>query len=236
MNYRFIKGAFVSKKTFIFFILILPFVLPACNENSFNLKIRFDQVHGLKSGDRLLFGQNHIGTVDRVVYSDQGRFLVDVSIFKDFDDMATEHARFFIISDPQDKKNKAVELIHIREGGVLLQNNATVEGFTETAVLLQQVAEAIENGRKTFETQIEQFTKDMKDIPESEEFKNLESEFKRLAEEMKRSGQAARDKINKEVLPQLREELENLRKRLRELGREEEMKPLEVEMENIQKI
>ena len=220
----------------ILILLILPFVFLACKENSLNLKIRFNQVQGLKQGNRVIFGQNHIGTVKSLFYSDEGFFIADIAIKKDFTDAATEYSRFSIITDPQNQENKAVEMIQIRCGGTLLKNNATLQGSTETSILFQKLFGGIENGLKDLEKQFEQFSKDLKSIPETEEFKKLENELKRLAEEMKRSGQAVRQKIKEELLPQLKKEMEKLRKRLHEFGREDEMKPLEIEMEKIQKI
>jgi hypothetical protein len=129
----------------ILVLLILPFVLLACKENSLNLKIRFHQVQGLKQGNRVIFGQNHIGTVKNLLYSNEEFFIVDIAIKKDFADHATEHSRFFIITDPQHKENKAVEMIQIRDGGTLLKNNATIEGSTETSVFFYQLFGGIEN-------------------------------------------------------------------------------------------
>lgn len=219
----------------ILILLILPLILLACKENPLNLKIRFHQVQGLKNGDRVIFQQNQIGTVKSLFYSDEGFFTVDIVIKKDFTNAATEHSRFFIITDSQSKNNKAIKMIQIRKGGKPLQNNATLEGSTETSVLLNQLFGGIENGLEDLEKQFERFSKDLKNIQESEEFKKLEKELKRLAEELKRSGEAVRQKIQKELLPQLKEKMEKLRKRLHELGREDEMKPLEIEMEKIQK-
>ncbi|MGD2150695.1 MAG: MlaD family protein [Desulfobacterales bacterium] len=220
----------------ILILLILPFVFWACKENFLNLKIRFNQVQGLKHGNRVIFEQNHIGTVKRLFYSDDGYFIVDIAIKKEFVHTATEYSRFSIITDPQNQEKKAVEMIQIQSGGKVLHNNAAVEGSTETSILFQKLFGGIENGLKDLEKQFEQFSKDLKSIPETEEFKNLEDELKRLAEEMKRSGQSVRKKIKEEFLPQLKKEMEKLRKRLHEFGREDEMKPLEVELEKIQKI
>ena len=220
----------------ILFLMILSFVFLACKANSLNLKIRFNQVQGLKQGNRVIFEQNHIGTVKRLYYSDEGFFIVDIAIKKDFSGNATEYSRFSIITDPQNQESKAVEMIQVRSGGTLLENNTTVEGSTETSVFFQKIFGKIENGLKDLEKQFEQFSKDLKSIPETEEFKKLEDELKRLAEEMKRSGQAAREKVKEELLPQLKKEIEKLRKRLHEFGREDEMKSLEIEVEKIQKI
>ena len=108
--------------------------------------------------------------------------------------------------------------------------------FHRISVFFYQIFGGIENGLKDFEKQFEQFSKDLKSIPESQEFKKLENELQRLLEEMKRSGQSMQQKIKEELLPKLKEEMEELRKRLRELGREDEMKPLEIKMEKIQNI
>ena len=220
----------------ILVFLILPFVLLGCEENFLNLKIRFHQVQGLKQGNRVIFGQNHIGTVKNLFQSDEDFFIVHIAIKKGFADHATEYSRFFIITDPQYKENKAVEMILIRKDGKQLQNNATVEGSTESSVFFYQMFGGIEKGLKDFEKQFEQFSKDLKSIPESQEFKNLEKELQRLLEEMKQSGQSVQQKIKEEILPKLKEEMEELRKRLNELGREDEMKPLEIQMEKIQNI
>ena len=224
------------KKMFCSFILILPFIFSACSENNLEFKIRFDKVQGLKKGNRVVFEQNHIGDVNRVVYTDQGDFLVDVSIFHDFVASATEHSRFTIISDPRDQENKAIEMIHVREGGSLLNNNSTVEGTTQTAILFHKIFEGIEKGLRTFDEQVEQFSEDFKDIPESDEFKKLENEYNRLTEGLKQAGQAARKKIETELLPQLRKEMEMLRRELDKLNREESTKSQRETTNHTQKI
>jgi paraquat-inducible protein B len=217
-------------------LIILPFVFWACQEKSLNLKVRFNEVQGLKQGNRVIFKQSPIGTVKCLRYSDEGFFLVDIAIKKDFSDAVTEYSRFSIITDPQNPENKAVDMIQVRSGGKGLKNDTTVEGSTETSIFFQKLLGDIENGLKDLEKQFEQFSKDLKSIPETEEFKKLEDEFKHLSEEMKRSGESVRQKIKEEFLPQLRNEMEKLRKKLHEFGREDEMKPLETQMEKIQKI
>ena len=214
----------MKKKMLLLFVMVWPFFLSACGDNNLELKIRFDKVQGLKKGNRVMFEETHIGDVNRVVYTDQGDFLVDVSIVHDFVASATEYSRFTIISDPSKKEDKAIEMIHVREGGGLLKNKATVEGTTQSAILFQQIFEGIERGVRAFEDQVEQFSSDFKGIPESDEFKKLEDEFNRLTEGLKQSGQAARKKIETELLPQLRKEMETLRKQLDEFNRDENRK------------
>ena len=217
-------------------LLMLPLIFLACTESGLNLKIRYDQVQGLKQGDRVMFEENHIGMVEGVNYSDEGFYLVEIKIKKDFAKAATEHSRFFIITDSQDKSHKAVEMIQTRKGGALLQDNIIVNGSTRSSALFDQLIKGFERGFEDFEKQFEQFSEDLSEIPESEEFKRLENELKYLYEEMKRSGKEMQEKIQKELLPRLKEELEKLRERLQKDGREEELKPLEIELEKIKKI
>ena len=217
-------------------LLLLPLVFWGCQESGLKLKIRYDQNDGLKQGDRVIFEQNHIGMVTGVNYSDEGFFLVEIVIQKEFTNAATEHSRFFIIIDPTDKSHKAVEMIEIRKGGALLRNNVILDGSTRSSALFDQMIIGFEKGLEDFKKQFEQFTEDLSKIPESEEFKRLEDELKSLYDEMKRSGKEVREKIQKELLPLLEQELEKLKERLQKDGREEELKPLEIEMEKIREI
>lgn len=217
-------------------LLLLPLIFWGCQESGLKLKIRYDQNDGLKQGDRVIFEQNHIGMVTGVNYSDEGFFLVELVIQKQFTNAVTEHSRFFIIIDPTDKSHKAVEMIKIHEGGVPLQNNVILNGSTRSSALFDQMIIGFEKGLEDFKEQFEQFKEDLGKIPESEEFKRLEDELKYLYDEMKRSGKEVREKIQKELLPLLEQELEKLRERLQKDGREEELKPLEIEMEKIKEI
>jgi hypothetical protein len=220
----------------IIILLILFVALFACKENLLNVKIKFDQIYGLQKGDRVIFQQNHIGNVTEVFYSKEGYYTVGIVINKDFVDAATEHSRFFIISDPRDTDKMAVEITQARKDGSPLKNNSVVEGSSKTSAFVDQILNELLDGFGGLKKQFEHFSEELQSIPESEEFKNLEEELKRLGEEMGRSGEAVREKIQKEVLPQLKEELEELRERLRQFGREDELEPIEIEMRKMTEI
>ena len=220
-------------------ILVLFLLVQAalgCKEGALNLKIRYDQIQGLQKGDRVIFEQNHIGSVKDVIYSKKGFYMVDIVIRENFSHAATEQSRFFIITDPQEKEKKAIEIIQTGRGGSPLKNNSIVEGTTKTSAFFDQFFDQFLEGFGDLKKEFEQFSKDLSGIPESEEFKKLEDELKRLREEMKKSGEEVKRKIQEELLPRLREEMEKLRERLRQFDREDELKPLETEMEEMKKI
>jgi paraquat-inducible protein B len=223
----------LNKKSTPFWIV---FFIIACKSGGLSLNIQYDQINGLKKGDAVFYKENRIGDVERVAYTDGGVFNVQLAIQKEFEKLATEHTRFFIIKDHNDPENMAIELILSQKGGQPLKDGATLVGSTRPSVPFTQVWGDLEKGLENVKTHFDRLLDDMRSIPESEEFKKLENELKRLLAELQRSSHSVREKMKKEILPRLKEEMENLREKLEKFGRQEEMKPLENEMEEIQKI
>ena len=217
-------------------LLLVSLVFLGCEETGLNLKVRYDQIQGLNEGDRVIFEQNHIGQVTGIFYSEEGYYLVDVVIRKDFANAATDHSKFLIRWDPEAEGKKAIEISQSPKGGTLLTEGATVIGTTRASPRSNQLWGDFGKTLDDLKKQLEEFADDLRKIPESEEFKKLEKELERLLEEMKKSGDAAREKIEEEILPQIKREMEKLKERLRRLDREEEVKPLEVQMEKLRKL
>jgi paraquat-inducible protein B len=217
-------------------LLLVAFVFLGCKETGLNLKVRYDQIQGLNEGDRVIFEQNHIGQVAGIFYSEEGYYLVDVVIRKEFANAATDYSKFLITQDPEKERKKAVEITQSPRGGTLLTDGATVIGTAKASPRSNQQWGDFGKTLDDLKKQLEEFADDLRKIPESEEFKKLEKELERLLEEMKKSGDATREKIEKEVLPRIKREIEKLKERLRGLGREEEVKPLEVRIEKLRKL
>jgi len=224
----------MGKKILMLLLVSLAFL--GCKETGLNLKIRYDQIQGLNEGDRVIFEQNHVGQVAGIFYSEEGYYVVDVVIRKDFENAATDHSKFLITWDPEKEGRRAIEITQNPRGGTPLTDGATVIGTTRASPRSNQLWGDFGKTLDDLRKQLEEFADDLSKIPESEEFKKLQKELERLLEEMKKSGNAAREKIEKEVLPRIKRELEKLKETLRRLGREEEVKPLEVQMEKLRKL
>ena len=220
----------------IFLLLLISSVSSGCYAGDLNLKIRFAQTEGLKADDRIFFDKNHIGKVEAISYSDGGDYIADVKIDKGFKNAVTEHSRFFIINDPSDKGRKAIEMVKVAEGGVPLVKGAVIEGTTRFALLFGQMEKDFGKAMSKLGIKINKLSDEVKQLPESEEIKNLEHYLNQLKETMKKSGKAFREKMQKEVLPWIQKEIEKLKERLKKFGREKEVEPLEVKMEEIRKI
>jgi hypothetical protein len=234
---RFIKdelGGYMLKKIGVLMIVLI--IGLGCEAGNLNLFIRFDHIDGLKLNDSVIFETSRIGKVDEVTYTNKGDYQVEVMIHKAYTNAVTEHVRFFIVSDPKNNEQRAVEMIQILNGGKPLQNNTVLEGASKSSAIIERLEKDLERGMESVRKELNEFGEELKKIPDSEAFKKLEDELVNLYEKMKRSGKEVREMIQKEILPRLEQELENLRKRLREKGREDELKPLEIKMEEIRKI
>ena len=184
----------------------------------------------------MLFEQNHIGEVERVVYSQEGVYMVHVRIDKNFAAAATEDTDFIIVPDPEREGKNAVELVVRKTGGLLLTQGAQVEGKADNPTIVEQLEEQIGKSLEMLKKYFKGFSKTFKKFPESREFRKLEKELQELSQEMERAGKALRKKMQEEVLPRIEEEVERLKEQLRKLGREKEVRPLETELEKLREI
>jgi len=220
----------------IVILVMISMIGLGCEAENLDLFIRFDHIDGLKSGDSIIFETNRIGKVDDLTYTKKGDYLVELMIYKTYANAATEHARFYIISDPQNNGRSSVEMIQILKGGRPLQNNTVLEGSDKSSVIIERLGKDLDKKMEGFRKEFNEFAEELKKIPDSEAFKKLEDELANIYEKMKQSGKDVREMIQKEILPRIEQELENLKKRLHEKGKEDELKPLEIKMEEIKKI
>jgi Sec-independent protein translocase protein TatA len=217
-------------------LMIVSIIGLGCEAENLNLTIKFDHIDGLKANDGVIFEENQIGRVDNVTYTKEGDYLVDVMIYKTYMNAATEHARFFIVSDPQNSEQRVVEMIQILKGGKPLQNNSVLEGSSQSSAIIERLGKDLTKGMESFRKEFNEFSEELKKIPDSQAYKKLEDELDNLYDQMKQSGKDVKETIQKEILPRLEEELENLKKRFHEKGQGDELKPLEIKMEEIKNI
>jgi len=220
----------------ILILLIASFVFLGCKDNTRDLKIRYNQIYGLQEGDRVIFEQNHIGEVTGILYSSDGFYLVDIIIRENYANAATENSKFFITTDPQHEKKKAIEIIQVPKGGTVLEEGRTINGSTKSSTLFEKLEDDLVKRFQDLNERFKDFSEDLIKIPDSEEYKKLEDELDRLAQQLKQSTESMKQKIQTELLPMLREKMEKFREQLRKFGREEELQPLETRMDEMNEI
>lgn len=210
----------MPKRVWVLFILILT--LQGCAQRDLNIKIKFEHINGLEQGDRVVFEKNHIGHVSSIFHTKDGNFLVGISIKENFANAATEHSRFAIVRDPENRGDKAIEMTRIKSGGALLKDGQVVEGVTNTPAFFERAREELERSVNELKRQFESFSEELKKIPENKEFRELKEELEALPEKVKKAGEDAREKIEKEVLPRLKRDMEQLKRKFLEQEKQDD--------------
>lgn len=222
------------RKLFIIAVILLS--AQACKSNTLSVIVQFDAVSGLTRQDRVVFEQNTIGNVEDLHFKKDGRYDVRLLIDKGFANAVTEHSRFVIVDDPDRQGSKAVAVRLDRLGGAPLADGATVEGTSSFNDVARQLQKEMAAGFDFFQKQIEQFSQDLKQVPDSEAYQRIKKALSDLADEMVRAEKKTREKLKQDWLPRIESEIEAFKKQLEDLDREKEAEPLEKELERLRKI
>jgi uncharacterized coiled-coil DUF342 family protein len=150
------------------------------------------------------------------------------NLFKD-----VEHAVKWKFEDAKEEFERtleevAIETISACEGVHPFRDCISQEDSTGSLADLDDSEDDFEKILNELKKQFEEFSKELKRVPESEEFKRVMKELERLQEELKRGGESAKEKIEKEIIPRLKEEMEKLKERFLKPREMEAEEPIEV--------
>lgn len=109
-------------------IITLLSVFVGCKESPLEFSVRYDTLGELKSGAPVYFEKTQIGQVGKIVSTDQGDYLVKVSISPEYKGKATENSKFFILEDPLDAHQDALIVEQELQGGAILKDGSIVQG------------------------------------------------------------------------------------------------------------
>jgi hypothetical protein len=206
-------------------ILFILFTLSGCGRNELHFKIRFNHIMGLKAGDKLLFESNSVGSVEKVLYTRDGDYLVDIAVKSNFSNAATRHSQFFIVEDPSAEGSKAIEIIQEKTGGDQLRDGEIVTG-SEKPDVFQALLGSLQKETHRFQEQTDDYFEKLKESLH-QSIRKLEGELEDtldgLAEQFSRfsgEGQKAPDsnelKTLEESLAGLAEEVARSQEVIRE--------------------
>jgi hypothetical protein len=224
----------MTRKTIMWFFFIV--MLSACWSRDIQINLTFDRLSGLAKDDRVVFEDNAIGDVQAVMYNPDGSYTVQARIEKNFEYAVTQYSHFRIVQDPRISDHKAVMVVVDQSGGTPLKSGVTIAGDSEENDFLEQLQKDLAEGFEFFKEQIDKIDRDVREYPQSEEYRQLKKSLEDLAAEIERKEKQTREKIKREWLPKIQSELDKLREKLKQYGREEELEPLEKEVERIRRI
>ena len=217
----------------ILFSAITALVLFGCVGTTYNFKIRFNDVQGLRENDRVFFGKTPIGVVKDVEYTDTGNYLVSVAVEDQFSSLPKDSSTFYIDSNPEIEGQKAIRIIQIKDGGNMIEKNKIVEGQSKHSAIYGQISKNFRKNIHTVESEINEFFKGLQSLSENEQIKQIEKQLDKILAEIENLSMEMKYKLETEILPRIKEQIEELRRRLEESGKEEKLEYVEQKIETI---
>ena len=120
--------------------VIIALILFGCFGTTYNFKIRFNDIQGLRDNDQVFFDKTPIGVVTDVEYTDTGNYLVSVAVEDKFSSLPKDSSTFYIDSNPENEGQEAVRIIQIKDGGNIIEKNTIVEGQSKYSAIYGQIA------------------------------------------------------------------------------------------------
>lgn len=200
--------------------LALSLFCYGCAGGALHLKMQLEKTYGLSAGDPVVFENDIVGAVASVESRDPNGFIANLEIVKEKRELATTDARFRIADHLSVAQRKQVEIIHAGAAGTPLEDGATVQGTLASAPLFpfNELFGGMAEGLRNLREQTERFRRELENVPDSDEARQLREEWRRLLEEIQKAQSQAAESLREEILPKLEEEMENLRKKLEEMN------------------
>lgn len=133
--------------------------LLGCQESPLKLSVRYSALDNLKPDAPVFLDDTQIGQIEKIGSTDQGDYLVKIVIEPQYKQQISEHAHFYITSDPQQEQGQMLRVEVDEPGGTLLENGAIVQGEKKTLF-----AELINSLQKTGEQASQQLDATISDL------------------------------------------------------------------------
>ncbi|PID43390.1 MAG: hypothetical protein CSA52_02505 [Gammaproteobacteria bacterium] len=223
------------KNRFFLFALFSIAVLAGCS-NDLNFKVEYQDGQGLKKGDSVVYGDEKIGAVSDVNYTDQGKIRVDVVVLEKYRNLARQSALFYI-SDSKGTDAKVIELVTGQsdqaEQALPIAEGQIIQGNTRVSGLTQKLQNRFGQALQSFSEDMQNQWQEWKSGTIDKQVDQLEKGLDRILKDIENLGKNTRDQIKTELLPMINRQIEALRRHLEELGREKDIDSIDKKMEEI---
>ena len=224
LEITFTKGVkFTMNKVRYFLLIMTNLFLLGCMNSDLDFTIKFDSVDWLKKDGHVIYEEHLIGSVDEVVYTEQGLFLVNVSIKKEFADRATKSTLFVIDGETGEK---FVKLILGDEPGIQLVEGETVKGSSQLEGVTREFTNKLSDSVSLFAESINNVIADIDEESIEKQIRYFERELDRLIDKANKMTETKKKRLNREVIPQLKDKLDKFELSLKELDMEYEFERL----------
>ncbi len=219
----------------LIFILLSTLLLSACS-GDLSFRIAYEEVDGLTKGAPVMHDGSEVGRVEDILYTEQGNFLVDVTVQKAFAPLVN-HSALFYISDNEAADAKVIELVEGEPGDVSsIEEGQIVQGSNRFTGMAQKFQNQMGDTLSSLTDSVKNTMSQWKEQTLEQQMEYVESELDRLMAAIQDMSADARHQIETQIIPELNEQFETLKKKLEELGREDELDGIEQKMENLNEL
>ncbi|WP_428776116.1 hypothetical protein [Vibrio sp.] len=201
-----------------------------------NFTIHYDAVDGLKNNAPLMHGDQVIGKVNEITYTDQGNFNVDVTVDESHQSLATDSALFVIADNPKANGTQMIKLITSDRPGEVIQDEQVIQGSTKLAGLTMEMQNQIGKGLQSFSSSIDQSISSWLDETAEPTVEQLNDELDQLLEEAKASGSRAKERIETDVVETIKQHIERLKQQMEELNQDNTTDQLDQKVDELENL
>ncbi len=184
---------------------LLSMALLACQSQELRFHILFPSAHGLRTGDRVFLAGQTAGQVEAIEPTAEG---IQVAVKVRYP--VTRGASYTIATDPHRPDRQSIQITPDPDCQPLAEG-AVVQGSSPQTSLFSPLLEGFTEGLKSLEQELGKLHRELKQLPSSPEFLELEKRVQELALKM----QSAEKSLQQDLLPKLQQELERLREELK---------------------
>jgi ribosomal protein S13 len=203
-------------------------------ESGVNFTIRYDAVDGLKNNAPLMHGDQIIGKVNEVIYTEQGNFDVNVTVDESHHSLATDSALFVITDDPKAKGTQIIKLITSDNPGTLIQDDQVIQGSTKLTGIAREVQNQIGESLQSLASSIDQSISTWIDETAEPTVEQLESELDQLLEEAKALGADAKERIESDVVETIKQHIQRLKQQMDGSNQDDTIDQLEKKVDELE--
>ena len=222
------------RKTSCFLLPIILLGLTSCAAPH-KVMVLYDRPGSLKSGDRVIWENQTIGSVGDFQVNPSGKTVVPLQVKPDFREALTDQSRFLIQADPDRPGSQMVKMVLLSSGGKPLPDGAVVEGSTSFSLMIERGSRGVQGIPPFLQDALDRLSKEVGRLSDREWQKELERQMDSWDRELKKAGEDTRRYFQKEVLPKLEQAVQDLVRRLKEMGKEKDGKILEEKLDQLKR-
>ncbi|WP_020676174.1 MlaD family protein [Geopsychrobacter electrodiphilus] len=144
----------------VIFSAMLLLLLFGCKDSPLQFSVQFETLGDLKAKVPVYLDETRIGKVDQITSTDDGNFLVKVSIAPEYRSKLTQNAKFYIGQDPQNANSSALRGVQKVAGGTPLEDGTIVQGVKAPSLidsLISALKQNADEASATLQHKVEEF-------------------------------------------------------------------------------